>query len=672
MNFVKQNDSAYNYCGDNPEKISKLVADAFCERNPEKKLVFHVRPHGALKCDNYNYILDFEKIFPEAEYGKVVYALGIQYADNDTQAYYMCRCKCPVRVFVNGEKIWQSSIIEETNFNAYKKFFLPLKKGINYILVEVQKVRSGFGCVFGSGESKWTPHMIFMPGHDREFEEGYAYTAPIDKVEDIASVPLGESDGIFEWFPKCEQSLPDSSCVIWTKAAQNTVVSVSQCGASAAYVNAIKTDEDVLYLQANDHLTMVFENDADLSFVDENFVAPYDVKGNKGRFFFQNVKAEQAELIASNPAIDIFYGNSYWQSTVPGGYIRPALETEYFGKWNYTVGVTLTGLLAYGKRFEKSDIVEYSLRHINETTKLYKYMKWDYQFFGSTNFNQLLTDIVMLDDCGSCGSAMMEAANYGKVTDKEILRDDIYDFMVNKHHKTDDGIFVRGKEYFFMENSIWADDMYMSIPFLCRYYKDTENSEALDFAVKQALLYKKYLFMNEENIMAHVYNTSFAASNGLAWGRGNGWAAYSLSELLQVLPKDNEKYNEVCGFFCELCKGLLNYQDKSGMWHQLVNDCDSYEETSCTCMFICAFLRGYRMELLGEEFCSAALKAWKAICNKYIDKHGNVYGVCRGSGYSFSPDYYKYELLTNKNDLHGVGIVLLAACEVAGENFRRK
>jgi unsaturated rhamnogalacturonyl hydrolase len=47
-----------------------------------------------------------------------------------------------------------------------------------------------------------------------------------------------------------------------------------------------------------------------------------------------------------------------------------------------------------------------------------------------------------------------------------------------------------------------------------------------------------------------------------------------------------------------------------------------------------------------------------------VDRFGNVHGVCRGSNYSFSPDYYKHELLWRTNDTHGIGIVLLAGGEV--------
>lgn len=58
----------------------------------------------------------------------------------------------------------------------------------------------------------------------------------------------------------------------------------------------------------------------------------------------------------------------------------------------------------------------------------------------------------------------------------------------------------------------------------------------------------------------------------------------------------------------------------------------------------------------------------KMVCREKgycIDRDGNIYGVCRGSGYSYREEYYKYELPWILNDTHGTGIVLMALVETA-------
>jgi rhamnogalacturonyl hydrolase YesR len=136
--------------------------------------------------------------------------------------------------------------------------------------------------------------------------------------------------------------------------------------------------------------------------------------------------------------------------------------------------------------------------------------------------------------------------------------------------------------------------------------------------------------------------------------------------LLAVLPADYPLRPELLDMFRQLCQGYLALQDSAGMWHQVLTHPDSYPESSCTAMFVYAFSRGVQYGLLeeNEPYIKAALKGWEAINKTSIDQTGNVYGVCRGSEFSFSPSYYKNELLPNLNDTHGIGIVQLAGVEV--------
>jgi rhamnogalacturonyl hydrolase YesR len=218
----------------------------------------------------------------------------------------------------------------------------------------------------------------------------------------------------------------------------------------------------------------------------------------------------------------------------------------------------------------------------------------------------------------------------------------------------------------FHNGTMWADDLYMSVPFLTRYYKFTGDQKYIDDAANQFFGFKKRLFMPEENIMSHVYDFKYDTKTNVPWGRGNGWVVFSMTELLAELPENHPREAELIEFLNTLCEGYLKLQDEDGMWHQVLNDWDSYPETSCTSMFIYAFSRGVRYGWLREpeKYVKAIYKGWEAISKTSVDTDGNVYGVCRGSEFSFIPDYYKYELGWNLNDTHGTGIVMLAGIEV--------
>ena len=111
-------------------------------------------------------------------------------------------------------------------------------------------------------------------------------------------------------------------------------------------------------------------------------------------------------------------------------------------------------------------------------------------------------------------------------------------------------------------------------------------------------------------------------------------------------------------------QGILSCQDSSGMWHQVLNRPDSYQETSCTAMFLLSIVRGVnRGWLEAKDYLSCMEKAWNALLQHSVDAAGDVYGVCLGSGCAKDAEYYK-QLPAKKNDDHGTGIVMMAAAEM--------
>lgn len=214
-------------------------------------------------------------------------------------------------------------------------------------------------------------------------------------------------------------------------------------------------------------------------------------------------------------------------------------------------------------------------------------------------------------------------------------------------------------------DTIWADDLYMGTSFLIRYFKKYGVETALEMAANQFICYAERLML-PENVLSHVYDLSRDKKTGIPWGRGNGWALFSLAELLEVMPKEHAKWDSLHEIFCRLSAGYAALQDEKGYWHQVLTDSLSYEETSCTAMFTYAMSKGIRHGWYenAERFLSCVLQGWKAISTYSVDKDGNVHAVCKGSGFSFTKEYYMEDLFWITNDNHGVGIVLLAGSEV--------
>jgi rhamnogalacturonyl hydrolase YesR len=375
---------------------------------------------------------------------------------------------------------------------------------------------------------------------------------------------------------------------------------------------------------------------------------------------------------------------TWWRMDGPGLWVRLYNENPLYGHWNYPLGVTLYGLIEASRFFENSGeaaalgawIASYVKAHAAMSAHTLDYALFDKnRFGGATAVHHLLGSIDSLDDCGSFGSFVLELAKdqgspeFGRAveyTAGHILR---------KQDRLPEGFFYRRKQMHRFHNlTMWADDLYMSVPFLSRYAAYKGDPSVLSIAALQFEGFKKRLFMEDCQLMAHVYDFEREMNTGIPWGRGNGWTIFSLSELLMVLPQDHYRRPFLLDFFRALASGCLACQDESGMWRQVLNMAGSYIETSCTAMFICAFSRGLRFGWFdadgadsadaGAAYRAAAEKAWRALEQYSIDREGNVWGVCRGSEFSFNPRYYAEHLLPRLNDTHGIGIVLLAGVEL--------
>ena len=299
---------------------------------------------------------------------------------------------------------------------------------------------------------------------------------------------------------------------------------------------------------------------------------------------------------------------------------------------------------------------------MSQVTDIHEYALYDKEKYGFPGVNQQAAWLDALDDCGSFGSLMLECARAYPVPGARAIADRIAAYIRDEQPRVDDGAFKRRDE------SMWADDMYMSVPFLSRYAELSGDERFFDDAANQLLMFKKHLYMPEKKIMAHMKSLRHGRKNDIPWCRGNGWVMFALSELLAKLPPIHEKRGQLIDFYNDLARGYLALQDECGLWHQILDDKESYLESSATAMFICAFVRGimsgYMEPVLRERAAEAAKRGWEGLARYIIDRGGNIYGVCRGSSFSFSRAYYR-SLMWNYNDTHGTGIIMLAGVELA-------
>lgn len=183
------------------------------------------------------------------------------------------------------------------------------------------------------------------------------------------------------------------------------------------------------------------------------------------------------------------------------------------------------------------------------------------------------------------------------------------------------------------QTRFWVDDVWMIGSLQVQAYRATGNLVYLERAALELDAYVKRL-QQPNGLFFHGENAPFF------WGRGNGWVAAGLAELLSELPEDNAHYASILTGYRKMMNALVHYQSKDGMWRQLIDNEKAWEETSSTAMFGYAISVGVREGFLSKtKFPEAYQNAWLSLV-KYITKEGKVTNVCAGTGQSQDADYY--------------------------------
>jgi rhamnogalacturonyl hydrolase YesR len=203
------------------------------------------------------------------------------------------------------------------------------------------------------------------------------------------------------------------------------------------------------------------------------------------------------------------------------------------------------------------------------------------------------------------------------------------------------------------ETRIWIDDMFMITAVQSQAYKVTGDPKYIDRAAKEMVLYLNTIQL-ENGLFYHSPEAHYS------WGRGNGWMATGMAEILRILPEDNPNKPQILKGYKKMMAALLKFQEADGMWRQIIDDPEAWKETSSTGMFTYAMITGVKNGWLDEKtYGPAARKGWLAVIS-YINEDDELTEVCEGTNIKNDRQHY----MTRKRitgDLHGQAPLLWCA-----------
>jgi rhamnogalacturonyl hydrolase YesR len=345
--------------------------------------------------------------------------------------------------------------------------------------------------------------------------------------------------------------------------------------------------------------------------------------------------------------------------------------------WNYPWGVMLSGMVRVTASTGDKQFGEFVAQHDLICGRYYEWLAGLEKQFGAdarafTRDRDIkirnLMGLGSLDSCGAMGTQMIDSILKNRSAESQqekVVVARIADWVGNKQDRLPDGTLWRPKASD-MDRSqptgtVWPDDLYMGGVFLVRYSQYTGDNKYLDDAARN-IISQAAMEQDADGLWYHGYFVNNKQHAPFKWGRGNGWVTMTMAEVLSAMPENDKLRPQVLAIFKKQIEGLKKVQAADGMWHQILDKPDLWEETSCTAMFAYGIARAVNRGWIDKSNMEVARRAFAGI-SKNVTPDGAVNETCQGTNISLDLDYYiKRE--RPSDDTHGRGPVMLAGTEI--------
>ncbi|MCW0481246.1 glycoside hydrolase family 88/105 protein [Gaoshiqia sediminis] len=302
----------------------------------------------------------------------------------------------------------------------------------------------------------------------------------------------------------------------------------------------------------------------------------------------------------------------------------------------------------------------------------------------------------MIDDDGNIDTYSLEKYNVDLVNSGKILFE-IYEKTGNEkykkamellnrqletHPRTSEGGFWHKLIY---PHQLWLDGVYMADPFHAQFGVVFGHPEALDDAANQVLVIQKHTHDSITGLNFHGWDESHeqrwadpeTGRSAHIWGRALGWYFMAIVDILDFLPQDHPKRNDLIAVLNTVAEAVVKVQEEeTGVWYQVLDMGGregNYRESTASCMFVYALLKGVRMGYLDASYLAPAQKGYEGILNNFIreEEDGTISltQCCAVAGLGGNPyrdGSYEYYITTQirDNDPKGVGPFIMASIEM--------
>ncbi len=314
-----------------------------------------------------------------------------------------------------------------------------------------------------------------------------------------------------------------------------------------------------------------------------------------------------------------------------------SIEDRDEPRWTYTFGLLTFALMDLWEYTGEERYLNYARAYVDalvdENGIIHTYNKEDY------NIDKINSGKVLFRLYNLTGEERYKVA-------MDTLR-----VQLREHPRTAIGGFWHKKRY---PHQMWLDGLYMGGPFYAQYAKEFNEPVSFDEIAAWFINMEKVARDPETGLLYHAWDESREQAwanktTGLSahfWGRGMGWYAMALVDLLDYFPEDHPDYDALIAIINRTAQAIVKIQDpKTGIWYQVLDQGSregNYLEGSVSAMFSYFLLKAIRKDYIEESiYLDPAKKAYEGTIENLIkvEPDGSLIlsPVCASAGLGGDP-----------------------------------
>ena len=335
-------------------------------------------------------------------------------------------------------------------------------------------------------------------------------------------------------------------------------------------------------------------------------------------------------------------------------------------KWNYTQGLVLNSIAGIWKKTN------------------------DEKYF---SYVQSYADTMLLDNGNDIRTYKLEDYSLDHINPGKILfplydqtKDEKYRNallllrnQIKSQPQTSAGGFWHKKIY---PSQMWLDGIYMASPFLAEYAAKFNEPALFDDVALQITTIAAKTQDPETGLYYHGWDESkqekwsnpITGQSPSFWSRSMGWYAMGIVDVLDFLPENHPKRQDIIHIFQQLISALEKVEDpETKLWYQVtdkIGEKGNYLESTGSIMFIYSMIKGAQKGYLSKDYEGKANKLYASYLENFVKDEPdgtltitNCCSVAGLGGKNYRDGSYQYYISepVRENDPKATGTFMMAS-----------